>query len=52
MATTDVQNDQEIVLVTEDDDITLMKDEIRNFSNIPPLKKNLVVNDFRLIFRL
>ena len=51
-ASCDVQDDEEVVIVAEEDDVTLTEDEIGIFSRIPPLMKNWVLNDFRQICRL
>ena len=40
MATIDVQDDEEVVTVIEDDEVTLTEDEFGKFSKIAPLKEN------------
>ena len=53
VALIDAQNDKEVFVVTDDNVLALTEDEIGNLfqDNSPPLKKNWVLNDFRLICR-
>ena len=51
VATVDVKDDEEIVIVSENDEVILTEDEIGNISKIP-LRRNWVMNDFRQICSL
>ena len=52
IATIDVQDDEVVLIETENGEVTSTEDEIGNPSEIPPLRKNWVLNDYSQTYKL